>query len=104
MWYTEKKLKHETETETDDSNANEKSSTDEELLLSEMSNDEITVSNTKESWKLCEAEDRYKLIAETAIAAAKLQDRNHHMAWLFCSAKHLESSYLNLTVNRTFVM
>ena len=35
-------------TETDDSNDNEKSSTDEELLLSEMSNNEITVGNNKE--------------------------------------------------------
>ena len=40
-----------------------------ELLLSEMSNDEITVGNSKEYWKLCEAEDRYKLTAETAVAA-----------------------------------
>ena len=35
-------------TETDDSNDTEKSSTDEELLLSKMANDEITVDNAKE--------------------------------------------------------
>ena len=35
-------------TETDNSNDNEKSSTAEEQLLSEMSNDEIAVDNTKE--------------------------------------------------------
>jgi len=50
LWYTEKKLKLDIEfnvTETDDSDDNEKQSTDEALLLCEMSNDEITVSNSK---------------------------------------------------------
>ena len=36
-------------------------------LLSEMSNDEITVDNTKEYWKLCEAEDGCKLVTEMRV-------------------------------------
>ena len=55
----EKKLKHDVEfnlTETDEGNDNKKWSTYEELLLSEMSNYEITVDNTKDYWKLCDAE------------------------------------------------
>ena len=54
-------------TEIDDSNDNEKSSTDEELVLSEISNDEITVDNTKEYWKLCEAEDGCKLVTDMRV-------------------------------------
>ena len=97
--YTDKKLKCDAEVNTSESEVSDdkRFTTDEELVVSEMSSDkEVTVRNVKQFPELCKAVDRCKisnrdaclianavlkdlslLTAETAIDAAKLRRQRH---------------------------